>query len=215
MEQISVSERLQRPCRARERFPIHKGLGDLGEHSDGQRPPGRFTIKSVESLREELQHEDAAGIANGISAVRQGMDRRRGAGSAVAVGPGPGGARDRGHAGRRAPGREPCRSQPAPHARTAALEAARDSGRRGRRADRAEGAVCAADCGRGRQAGADGADGSGSRRADLQDRCRRGRAAGRREHSAGFDRRQRGPLGTGAAFSAWVRFWPLRHSIFR
>ena len=60
-----------------------------------------------------------------------------------------------------------------------------------------------------------GADRSGSRRADLQDRRGRGRAAGRREHSAGFDRRQRGPLGTGAALSRWGRFWRLRRSIFR
>ena len=70
--------------------------------------PDPFTIKSVDSSRREFHHEDAAGFANGISAVRQGMDRRRGAGSAVAVGPGAGGPRDHGDAGRRAPGRESC-----------------------------------------------------------------------------------------------------------
>ena len=92
-------------------------------------------------------------------------------------------------------------AEPAPHARAAAMETPRDSGRRGRRADRAERTLCAVDCGRGGQAGAAGADRSGSRRADLQDRRGRGRAAGRREHSAGSDRRQRRPLGTGAALS--------------
>ena len=44
-------------------------------------------------------------------------------------------------------------------------------------------------------------DRGGSRRAHLQDRRRRGRAAGRRKHSPGPDRRQRGPLGTRAALS--------------
>ena len=38
---------------------------------------------------------------------------------------------------------------------------------------------------------------------------------GRREHSAGFNRRQRGALGAGAAVSASGRFWRLRRSIFR
>ena len=32
--------------------------------------PGRFTIESVESSRQELHYEDAAGFANRISAVR-------------------------------------------------------------------------------------------------------------------------------------------------
>ena len=153
------------------------------------------------STTQERHHEDAAGNANGISAVRQGMERRRSAGSALSLGPGAGGPRHRRHPRRRAPGCESCSGLHTPHPRPAALEAQGDSGRRGGRAHRTKGAVRAADCGGGRQAHSPGARGGGALHPHIQNRRRGSIATGRRDHSAGPERGQRGALGTGAAFS--------------
>ena len=137
-----------------------------------------YTIRGTVSLGVE-RHEDAAWNTNRVFVVRQRVDGGRSTRGSFALGPGTGGPGDDGHPGGRAPCLASRRGQPAPRTRPAALEAARNSGGRGRGAHRAEGALRAVDCRRGGQAGSPGADRGRSRRAHLQNRCRRDLADGR------------------------------------
>ncbi|SPE17735.1 hypothetical protein SBA5_110095 [Candidatus Sulfotelmatomonas gaucii] len=60
---LGASSRAKKPLRDSFRLIVTKG-------AERQLPPSRFTIKSVDTWFWELNHEDAAGIADGISVVR-------------------------------------------------------------------------------------------------------------------------------------------------